>query len=412
MERLKLLTLAGRNLRRHPRRVALATTALALGIAAVIILRGVVGGIQQLNVSMFVDGSIGALQVHRTGYTDAAELMPLSLDFEDTPQLREKLLGVPGVKGIAPRIYFGAALAPPGDREAAYFMAIAVDPALEAKVSPRRVSWASQWLEGQSPQLLLDSTFAQALGLQLPSPAEEAEQPALLAADRDEAFNGEVVRIIGSVGQGFPGDVRQGLVTLALAQRLLRSEGRAAEYAVAVHRLDEIPDVKVGLQQALGPSFEVHTWWERMPALRDVEKAQDIFGIIMGGIVLAVVLLGVGNLQLMSVMDRVREVGTMLAMGMRRRRVVGLFVLEGLLLGVLGSALGLLLGEGVLAAIDWNGLKLAAPGSSLAQDVHPTVSAVWRWGITLSGVLGATISSGIAARRLSRMSAAEALAEP
>ena len=409
---MKLLTLAGRNLSRHPRRVALAITALALGIAAVIILRGIVGGIQQLNVSIFVDGSIGALQVHRTGYTDAAEMMPLSMDFEDTPALREKLLAVKGVKAIAPRIYFGAALAPPGDREAAYFMAIAIDPALEAKVAPRRVSWASQWLEGSRPQLLLDSTFGQALGLQMPSPEASDEQPALLASDRDEALNGEVVRIIGSVGQGMPGDVRQGLVTLGLAQRLLRSEGRAAEYAIAVHRLDEIADVKVALQAALGPAFEVHTWWERMPALRDVEQAQDIFGIIMGGIVLSVVLLGVGNLQLMSVMDRVREVGTLLAIGMRRRRVVGLFVLEGLLLGLIGSAIGLLLGEGVLGAIDWHGLKLAAPGAALEQEVHPTVSAVWRWGITLSGVLGATISSGIAARRLSKMSAAEALAEP
>ncbi|MBS1150576.1 MAG: hypothetical protein H6Q89_2274 [Myxococcaceae bacterium] len=412
MGRLKLLTLAGRNLLRHPRRVALAITALTLGIAAVVTLRGVVGGIQQLNVSIFVDGSIGALQVHRTGYTDAAQMMPLQLDFEDTPQLREKLLAVQGVKAIAPRIYFGAALAPPGDQEAAYFMAIAVDPLLEAQVAPRRVRWASQWLEGTAPQLLLDSTFGEALGLPMPSPELTDAQPALLASDRDEALNGEVVKIIGSVGQGFPGDVRQGLVTLGLAQRLLRSEGRVAEYAIAVHRLDGLAEVKRGLEAALGPSFEVHTFRERVPVLRDVEKAQDVFGLLMSGIVLAVVLLGVGNLQLMSVMDRVREVGTLLAIGMRRRRVVALFVLEGLLLGLIGSALGLLIGEGVLAAIDWHGLKLAAPGAALEQDIHPALDSLWRWGITVAGVLGATISSGIAARRLSKLSAAEALAAP
>lgn len=408
---MTLLTLASRNLRRHPRRVALAMCALALGLAAVIILRGVVGGIQQLNTSMFVDGSIGALQIHRVGYTDAAELLPLSLDFEDSPELRAKVLAVPGVKALAPRIYFGAALAPPGDREAAYFMAIAVDPVLEAKVASRRVSWASRWLEGDGPQLLLDAQFGDALGLKVPSPDAAEDQPALLASDRDEALNGEVVRIIGTVGNGFPGDNRQGLVTLAAAQRLLRSEGRVAEYAIAVEHLDQIPDVKRALQLSLGPGYEVHTWWERMPALKEVEKAQDVFGLITAGIVLSVVLLGVGNLQLMSVMDRVREVGTLLAIGMRRRRVVGLFVLEGLLLGLVGSALGLALGEGVLAAINWHGLRLAAPGATLEQAVHPTLSFVWRWGITLSGVVGATVSSGLAARRLSKLSAAEALAE-
>lgn len=408
MRALQLTTLARRNLSRHPRRVAMALTALALGIASVVLLRGVVEGIQRLNVSLFVDGPIGALQVHRTGYTDAAELMPLTMDFEDTPDLRAKLLQVKGVKAIAPRLYFGAALAPPGDREAQYFMAIAVDPALEAIVAPRRVAWASRWLDGAQPQVLLDATFSAALGL---SPAAD-EPPALLANDRDELLNGELVQLVGSIGQAMPGDVRQGLVTLSAAQRLLRSEGRVSEYGVAVDDLGDIPRVKADLQRALGPGFEVHTWWERMPALRDVERAQDVFGLVLGGIVLAVVLLGVGNLQLMGVMDRVREVGTMLAIGMRRRRVVALFVFEGLWLGVAGTALGLLLGEAVLAAMRWHGMSVAAPGSALEQVVRPMLGGGWRLVIAVTGVAGATVSSGLAARRLSRLSAAEALAEP
>lgn len=407
MRALRLTTLAVRNLTRHPRRVAIAIAALALGVASVVMLRGMSDGVQALNVSIFVDGNIGALQVHRAGYTEASELMPLTLDFADTPELRAKVLGVPGVKALAPRIYFGAALAPPGDAEASYFMAIGVDPELEPAVAPRRKSWTSRWLQGTDGQLLLDATFIQALGLT----PNQGEPPALLANDRDELLNGEAVTLIGSVGQAQPGDVRQGLVTLAAAQRLLRSEGRAAEYAIAVHDLADIPRVKAGLQAALGPGFEVHAWWDRVPALKDVERMQDVFGLVLGGIMLMVVLLGVGNLQLMGVMDRVREVGTLLAIGMRRRRVVALFVLEGLFLGVAGTALGLLLGEAVLFALRVHGLALAAPGSTLEQVIFPALGGGWRLVIVLSGVLGATLSSGLAARRLSTLSAAEALAE-
>lgn len=381
-------------------------TALALGIASVVLLRGVSDGVQALNRSLFVDGTLGALQVHRAGYTEAAELMPLSLDFADTPELRRTLLGVKGVKAIAPRIYFGAALAPPGDREAQYFMAIAVDPALEAQVSPRRVSWASTWLDGAKPQVLLDATFSAALGL-----VPGGDLPALLANDRDDLFNGEAVELAGSIGMPMPADVRQGLVTLSAAQRLLRSEGRAAEYGVAVHDPADIPRIRDDLRRALGPDFEVHAWFERMPALLDVERMQDVFGAMLGGIVLLVVLLGVGNLQLMGVMDRVKEVGTLLAIGMRRRRVVGLFVLEGLWLGLAGTLLGLLVGEAGLAAIRWQGLSLAAPGSALEQAIVPVLGGGWRVLIVAAGVLGSTVSSGLAARRLAKLTAAEALAE-
>lgn len=387
----------------------MAASALALGIASVVMLRGVSDGVQALNRSLFVDGSIGALQVHRTGYTDAAELMPLTLDFADTPELRAKLLAVPGVKAIAPRIYFGAALAPPGDRDASYFMAIAVDPELERAVAPRRVSWASRWFEAGQSQLLLDATFGAALGLAANPNAEEP--PALLASDRDDLLNGELVQLVGSVGMPMPADARQGLVTLSAAQKLLRSEGRAAEYGVAVHDPADIPRVKRDLQAALGPDFEVHAWWDRMPALLDVERGQDVFALVLGGIVLAVVLLGVGNLQLMAVMDRVKEVGTMLAIGMRRRRIVALFLLEGLWLGVAGTLAGVLLGEAVLLALRLHGLSLAAPGSALEQVIYPALGGGWRLVIVASGVLGATASSAFAARRLSRLTASEALAE-
>ncbi|MHB8878751.1 MAG: hypothetical protein ACYC8T_34050, partial [Myxococcaceae bacterium] len=138
-------SLAARNLARRRRRSLLSGGALALGVAAVVLLRAATGGVQRLNTSMLVDGVHGAVQVHRAGYLAASEAMPLTLDFVDSPGLRARILAVPGVRALAPRIVFGAALAPADDREATQLVATAVEPDLERQVAWRRVGWANAW---------------------------------------------------------------------------------------------------------------------------------------------------------------------------------------------------------------------------------------------------------------------------
>src|SRR5205814_9390082 len=132
---------------------------------------------------------------------------------------------------------------------------------------------------------------------------------------------------------------------------------------------------KGALQSALGSQYEVNTWEELFPFVKDLLNTQDVLFNLVTTIFLVVVLLGIVNAMLMSVLERVREIGTMLAVGMRRRQIVSLFVLEGMVLGALGGAIGVAIGFLAVHLMAQVGIDLPAPGSTTASVIHPFISA-------------------------------------
>ena len=361
---MALLRLAVRNLGRNRRRTALTLGALVFGVAAVVGVKGFLKGFQGTIVENQLQGLVGEVQVHRKGYLRNVLAVPLTLDMEDTPALRERMRAVPGVLGLSPRLEFGAQLStpdkrpppedgselPPEDRGTSSFLVVsAFDPALERTVNPKKWEWVTASAgvipgEGAGPGLLLNEDFARSLGQApqppgIPPPPPE-RQLALLSADRDGSLNGESVLLSGTFASVTANDRRVGWVGLGTAQRLLRMEGRVTEYALAVAPGHTPAEVKTRLEGVLGDGYEVITWDERIPFVKELLGMQGILFDAFSTLFLVVVMLGLVNAMLMGVLERVREVGTLLALGMRRRRVAGLFVLEGLVLGVVGAGGG------------------------------------------------------------------------
>lgn len=416
---MALLSLAVRNLGRHRRRTALSITVLALGVLALVTMRGMMNGIQSVNRSMFVDATYGALQVHKAGYFERIDASPLALDFEDTEALRARILAVPGVTALSPRIHFAGMLSLPDEGETpgqvTHLMLTAVDPGLERKALRRRDEWVTAWPESASaPELILDRQLAAALGLSQPTGAEVPSEkwPAVLAPDKDEALNGAALKVRGHLGSGLPGDRRVGIVTLGAAQELLRMPGRITEYALAVEDLDDLPGTLERVKAAVGPEYEVHRWDALMPMLNELQAGQDVFGHVLSFIIIGVVLLVVANALLMTVMDRVREIGTLLAMGMRRRAVVGLFVAEAAVLGSAAGAIGVGLGYAAVRALAAAHIRLPAPGAELAQEIVFVISWPWLLFFFVLAAGGAMVSALWASRAVAKLSPVEALREP
>ncbi|MHB8873931.1 MAG: ABC transporter permease, partial [Myxococcaceae bacterium] len=391
----ELFKLAVRNLARNRRRTLITLAALVLGVGAMVAVRGFINGMQRSFIDNLVEGQLGAVQVHREGYRDNVLASPLTLDMEDTQALRQKILSVPGVKAVTPRIWFGAMISTPDKpvpegREptgaelgrTSFFMATAIEPSTDALVLPKRAGWIDRGLTIPGPDsdaLLLGSEFADGLGTPLVPPGSprppEAEWPALLSPDRDGSLNGANVVVGGTLKSAAPGDRKFGYVALGTAQKVLRMEGRVTEYAIAIDSLDDAEEVRDGVALALGKGYEVHTWKQLVPFITQLFGTQDFVFGIASAIFLLVVLLGIVNAMLMSVLERVREIGTMLAVGMRRRQVVTMFILEGLVLGLLGGLVGAALGAAGVAFMHHVGVPLPAPGSSAPLSIYPFVTA-------------------------------------
>lgn len=417
--RFGLLGLAGRNLSRNRRRTLTCLVAIVFGVTAALVARGFITAQHHALLDGTVHGELGALQVHARGYAAALLRSPLQFSMPDDGQVTEVIRAVPGVTAVAPRIHFGALFTLPdeGGQEpppSTFLQVAAVDPSRELEVAPfRKQALAQGAFLPRTPEgaLLLHADVARALGVS-PVAAPEADTaswPALLATDRDGAANGELVWMAGTLHSLTPGDRRVALTTVEVAQRLLRMEGRVTEYAVAVADLGEVERVRAELARRLGDGYEVHTWADRAPHLRELIATQDAVFSAFTVIFLLVVLLGVVNAQLMSVMERVPEIGTMLALGTRRAQVRLLFVFEGLWLGAAGGVAGALLGLAAVGALHAWGIEMPLAGATAAMTLLPVVGVQDVVFTILAVTLGAGIAALWPAARASALRPVEAL---
>ncbi|MET0404210.1 MAG: FtsX-like permease family protein, partial [Cystobacter sp.] len=259
--------------------------------------------------------------------------------------------------------------------------------------------------------ILLNAELARGLGLAVTATDEAPDLwPAVLAADREGVLNGEAVRLSGTWSGAPLGDQRQGHLPLGTAQRLLRMEGRVTEYALSVAALEDVHGVRDAVREALGPGYEVHAWDDVLPFVAQLVRHQEFIFAVITTVFLLTVLLGIVNVMLMNVLERVREIGTLLAVGMRRRDVVSLFLLEGAVLGLVGGLIGAVLGGAVTLALGWQGIQLPALDSASSSVIHPHVSFFYLVRAVVLAVGGASLAALWPAWRASQLRPVEALA--
>lgn len=404
-----LLSMAIRNVMRNRRRTAITLAALAIGVTAVGSIRGLLNGLQGAIVRGTVEGTVGAIQVHKTGYLANVMSTPLSLDFEFDRAMEQKLLAVKGVKAVTPRIQFAGTLTLSAEEghespEALFFAATAIDPAREKQVCPQRYDFFTPGTTLDDTHLVLGDALAAAFDAKVESEA------VLLAPDRDGSLNGELAKVGGAMRAIMPGEMKIAVVPLGLAQRLLRMEGRVTEVAVAVDDLEHVDDVAAQLRTTLGPEYEVHTWESLVPERRTIMGIQNGISAVVSVVFVLLMLLGVANTMLMSVLERTREVGTMMAVGVTRQSVALLFLLEALVLGTLGAVTGSALGIALTTALGKKGLKITPPSATMPIDIFPFFTPRFVFIIFAIAVLGAVVFALYPALRASKLRPVEALA--
>jgi putative ABC transport system permease protein len=198
-------------------------------------------------------------------------------------------------------------------------------------------------------------------------------------------------------------------VPLSWAQSLLKMEHRATELAVALDDGVNVDAVQAALAAKLPADVEVVGWGEQLPFLRDAQwRLRGILGGV-AAVLFAIAIFGVVNTMLMSVWERVREIGTLLALGLRRAQIVALFLIEGALLGVVGGAVGVVLGCAATFLAGARGLNVTPPGSVVTFALQPSPSPTLALGAFVLAACGALAASALPARRASRLDPVEAL---
>jgi putative ABC transport system permease protein len=410
-----LSSLAARNVARNLRRSLITLASVLLGVTAVLVLEGFIGGFLRLIVDDVVLGKTGALQVHTAGYVENGDALRLEPSIPYDEALLERVRAVPGVTGVTGRIQFSGLVS--NGLSQTMFVGRGLDLSTEAQAVPRAgfdVLPGGRMLGvGDRAQALLGGELARAFHA-VPSSTKgegEVDRVTLASSSARGRANSLDVAVTGLSVSGLPHENKSVVtVPLPLAQELVGLEGRVTELAVAVEDLERLDAVAAGLRETLGPAYEVHTWRQLQPFVGDtLGRLRFVMGLI-GLILFVIILTGILNTTLMSVFERVREIGTLLAVGMRQRQVLVLFLWEALLIGVLGGLGGVATGWALVAALARRGIALdgllhTGTPSLLRPELSPTFA-----GFTFAvAVVGALVAAAWPAWKASRLRPVDAL---
>jgi putative ABC transport system permease protein len=403
-----IFKMALRNIFRNRSRTAITLLAIGSGCIAIQLAGGFIEDTIHQVSEKFVHERIGHIRIYKKGFLENGLLHPFDYLIEDPQPLITQIKALPHVRYVAPRLSFSGLLSS-GDTTAACF-AEGFDPSVESELKAATHIETGTFLEpGVDFHILVGKGLAKAMA------ASVGDAVVLVTNTRRGALNASDAVIQGTFGTLDKSFDDQAIrLPLSMAQNLLRTTG-VQTLIVFLDRTRETDDVAKAISQLIENrrlDYEVRPWYSLEEAdyvVKVIRFYQRIF-LVLKGIIFIVVMLSVINTMNMAVLERIGEIGTLMALGTKRRQVMQLFVFEGLFLGLLGGILGCSVGALLAFIITQIGIPMPdAPGTTEKWIAHiaivPSIAAT----AFLSALAMALASSVFPAMKAAHLETAEAL---
>lgn len=389
-----------RHVLRQGRRSAIALAAIAFGVIALLIAGGFIGWILSEMRELSIRTWYGHVQVARAGYWEQGAADPAGYLVGREPRAVARLQGDPRVEAIAPRLNF-AALVSHGDLTLS-FLGEGVDPASEAAFGRSLI-----FLPGRGENLSASDPAGAVIGQGLAANlgVKTGDRLVLLANVPTGGVNAVEVHVRGvflTANKAFDDATLR--LPLVQAQKLLRTQG-VHSWTVLLKDSSDAGNVATEVShEGSTEGLEARPWTSLAETYL---RTEALFGRQLGAMALVLgflIVLGISNTMTMSVMERTSEIGTAMALGATRRRIVAQFVTEGAVLGLAGATAGVVVGVGLAWLLSWIGIPLPPPPgldtpivAAIRVDL-PLVAAIF--GIAVASTVLASIYPAWRASRL------------
>jgi len=404
----KFLLLAFRNVFRNRRRTMMTLLMVGGGVAGLLLAGGYFAFMTRGLREDTIRNGLGHIQIFTAEHFRRDEVHVLDTGIDNWREIAANVSTGGHVRGVAPRIEFYGMVS--NGSKSSVFMGSAVDPVAESSLGFRSNLSSGRDLTGKSSgevEALIGAGLAKSMNVKV------GDGLTLLSVTTDGALNGVDVQIVGIVNNGVAElDARYLRITLASAQRLLQSD-RITNLVVGLDATENTDAVAASLAPRLNglpQAMVLKKWIDLATYYKQVRTMFDGIFLFMGLIVFLMVLMSSVNTLLMSMFERTREIGTMLAMGTPRSWIIALFMLEATLLGLLGALVGVAGGNLLGALINSAGLHMPPPPG---YTVHISFRVLHVPGLMIGSsilvIASLAFASILPAFRASRLRIAEAL---
>jgi len=362
-----LLRLAWRNLWRHKRRTWLTASAIAFSAMLLVFMITIQLGAYDMMIDTTLRVYTGQMQVQHSGYKDKPQMRTVVAEAVSlAAQLRERT----GYATITVRAQ-GFALASSAERSYGVPV-IGVQPEYERGVStlPHLVKQGRYLADSHAQELVIGSALARNLKIKL------GDELTLLGSGRDGSVAATVLPVAGFFESGNPElDRRLVMMPLATFQETFSLGNDAHLIVVSGPNYESIPQTKAVVSQFIAgqSGLVVLDWDELVPGIKQLIQTDMVQNWITYIALIVIVTLSIMNTFLMSVLERTREFGIMLALGISPLRLGTMVVLESAFLTLLGLIIGIAIGGGIAVWLHFEGFTFPGMKEIYAQFGLPGV---------------------------------------
>jgi len=355
-----IFKIAFRNLLRYKRRTLMTSMLIIIGVVMVIVFSGVSVSFKSMMIGSITDSMLGHLQIHKKGYVSSIDNLPLHLNINEKGIKQLESIFKKhndAIEAFSYRIKFGAMLS--NFQETTNIRLTAVQPQMENDACPRLV----ERINGNIPnpdkfieqgKIIIPENLANGLKL------KAGDEVVLVANNKDGSVNGLSLTVSNTIEGLLGPSGRDGFVHIDDAKTLLRINGNEInEVAIRLKNPDNLNGMNKLLAEELSqfenkqnkPIFELHTWADLSP-FSTIAAIVDLLIITIKIVLIAIVLISILNVMMMSVYERVSEIGTISAIGTLPSKILWLFMAEGFSLAIISTIVGNIIGVLVLLLIN------------------------------------------------------------
>jgi len=374
---LLLLQLAWRNLWRNPRRTLITMAAIALGYAMLMFVACLMAGLRWQMIENGTRLVLSQIQVHAPGYYPSRSLQKTIGGWKgtDVGGLLAAIAADPRIEAAAPRVY-GYGLVNSGHRSAGVeLMGVVSDQEPKITALHTRII-KGHYLSDRTPTgVVVGDKLASTIGIQ------PGSQIVLLTQAADGSMGNDLYTVVGVFHTGLDAlDRSLVLMSLSSLQKLLNlTPARIHEVGIKLHDIADATVVAAALQLRLAriPPVRVMAWPELVPELANYIQFNRSITFVLFFIFFLLAVIGIMNTMLMAVFERTRELGMLMALGMRPFQVIGLILAEAAALAAASLILGAAIGAPLLWYLQVHGLDLGGATGEMVSLAGVVVGHLW-----------------------------------